>query len=898
METQRRWPARLKQFLSRYRHFSPALLWPVAGILLWIALEAFMAARLRDEKAEALEAATQQASARSRSYAAQLLRTVQQIDQLTLNLKLDWEQSGARLDLQQQQEQGLYPRTALLYATIVSRDGESLSSTVPTSREANFSNTDFFQYHRRHNSGGMVINRPTEGLRLGRPVVRFSRRLDAGPDFDGVALVSVEPAYLTTFHDERNLSPGDFISVQLPDGTLIANTEVGTGRVRSYREGPSFAPAEGATLEPATKFHDGEARIVAWMKLREYPLVSMAAIAEHNALAPYRRVADSYRNIMRLAGLGIVAFTLTGMAVSARLSWRRQREEGARRAFRIATDAAQEGFYTTRPIYGRDGRIVDFLFEDCNEHGAALFGMDVANVRGKRLSDLLHPDYRHEILDLYVQTMETGFYEDEFRVPHISPLRATWVNRRYVRSGDGVAVTLRDISRTKEHELALSQMANTDALTRLPNRHWLGGFMPEAVERAQRQHRRLAVMFIDLDNFKNVNDSLGHEAGDELLREAAARLKSVVRAADHVVRLGGDEFTVILENPSSGEDVARIARQIVRTIGDPFLLIDAPGKQHVSASIGIAMFPEDGDDDETLLRHADIAMYAAKAAGKGRFQLYQPQLSDSLFLKLAKEHALRDAIAKDQFVIHYQPRVSARAGRLASLEALVRWQHPERGLVYPDCFIGLAEDTGMIVRLGELVIDKVCAQLAEWRRRGVGRVPVSVNVSGLQLKEGGVSACIAAALARHQVAPELLEVELTESSVIDRGSVGRELAALRTLGVKLSVDDFGTGYSSLAQLQQLDVDVLKVDKAFTNALGKSDEGAVLFKAIVSMADALDISVVAEGVETAEQLQTLQSLDCDEVQGYLVSEALPPQDVPPLVRRQFLFPAPSHAWRKH
>ncbi|GIZ50128.1 hypothetical protein NCCP691_01420 [Noviherbaspirillum aridicola] len=887
-------PADLRRYLSRHRYFAPALLWPLAGILLWLALDAFMASRLQDEKAEAMAAATEQAATRSRSYAAQLLRTIQQIDQLTLSLKLDWEASGAQLDLEQQQERGLYPRSAMLYASIIDRHGDSVSSTLAAFGDASFAGDEFFHYHRTHPDNGLTINKPVKGKRINRQVVRFSRRIDADGEFDGVALVSVEPAYLTTFHDERSLRDGDFISVQLPDGTLLANTEDHAAVRRSYVEAPSFGPTEGTVLEPASKFFDREARIVAWKKLSEYPLVSMAAISETNALAGWQRVAESYRNIMSMATLGIAAFSLTGMLLTARLSWRRQREEVVRQIFRTATEAAQEGFYTMRPLYGRDGKIVDFVYEDCNEHGAALLGTDVRSLRGKRLSQTLDESYRKEIFDLYLHAMETGYYEDEFRVPKISPLRASWVNRRYVRAGDGLAVTLRDISKSKEHELALSRVANTDALTSLPNRHWLGAFLPDALERAARQHRTLAVMFIDLDNFKNINDSLGHEAGDMLLKAAARRLREVVRAADHVVRLGGDEFTIVLEGPHGTEDVARVARQVVRTISAPYELGGVAG-QHVNASIGISMFPADGADGDTLLRHADIAMYAAKAAGKGRFEFYQPHLSDSLFLRLAKEHALREAIDKDQFVVHYQPRVSTRAGRLNSLEALVRWHHPERGMIGPDDFIGLAEDTGLIVRLGELVIDNVCAQLAEWGRRGLGPVPVSVNVSGIQLREGGLSAFIAAALARHRIDPRLLEVELTESSVIDKGrATAHELSALRELGIKLSVDDFGTGYSSLAQLQQLDVDVLKVDRAFTSAVGKSEEGAVLFRAIVSMADALDISVVAEGVETREQLHALQSLDCDEVQGYLVSKALPAHEVPSLIARRYLFPASATA----
>jgi diguanylate cyclase (GGDEF)-like protein len=414
--------------------------------------------------------------------------------------------------------------------------------------------------------------------------------------------------------------------------------------------------------------------------------------------------------------------------------------------------------------------------------------------------------------------------------------------------------------------------------------------MPQSVAAAKAAGHMLALLFFDLDDFKNVNNTLGHAAGDDLLRLTAMRLRSALRPGDHAVRLGGDEFTVILEQVDGAEQVAKVTERVIAALREPFVLSD--GSRHtVHASIGISMFPADGDDADTLLKHADIAMYAVKASGKGQYHFYKPALSASLMQRLALEQALREAVDGDQFVLHYQPRVDTVTGALCSMEALVRWQHPQRGLVGPMEFIEVAEAMGLIQALGQQVADKVCVQLRAWEAQGLRPVPVSINVSAEQFNHGDVPGMIASCIARHGIPPALLEVELTESCMLvaDR-PVADELAAIKALGVKLLVDDFGTGYSSLSQLQQLDLDVLKVDRAFTAQLCRGREGVAFFRAIVSMAHVLGMSVVAEGVETLEELQILADMGCDEVQGYYISRPLPATDAARLLRGGSLLPA--------
>lgn len=472
-------------------------------------------------------------------------------------------------------------------------------------------------------------------------------------------------------------------------------------------------------------------------------------------------------------------------------------------------------------------------------------------------------------------------------MPDNNRLNIRWGHRRIVRVGDNLAVTLQDISERKEHESQLARLANEDSLTGLPNRHWFLNFVPVALARADDGDHGAALLFIDLDEFKQVNDTHGHAVGDRLLQLAAERLLSQLRPGDSVARFGGDEFVVLLSPFDSDQQVAIVATRIVEAFSKPFPI--AADQHMIGASVGIAVYPRDGLDAATLIRHGDIAMYAGKAEGKGQYRFFDPAQSNILKTRTQLRQRLLEAIDKRQFVLHYQPRVDTRTGELLSMEALLRWEHPQLGMIRPDEFIPLAESSGLIVPIGAIVIDQACAQLAAWRAHGAVPVPVSINVSPKQFLRGSVQRELEDALARHAVPAGLLEVEITESAMMgDQAEILAELAAIRALGVKLHVDDFGTGYSSLSQLQRMKMDVLKVDRSFTAELGRSREGTVFFQAIVSMAHALGMEVVAEGVENEEQLQILRALKCNEVQGYFVARPLPAAAIAPLLAQRYLF----------
>lgn len=856
--------------------------------LLWAAAETQVE---RDER-EKREFAMHLAEAAANTYAAQLEYLVAEMHRLILSIAFDWEEEPARLNLHRDNLRGLFPNNHEFLITIIDPRGYPVRTSFPTRTKGNYSSAEFFSRHAANCCSGLLISGPEPTALESRPFIHFSRRLqDRDGRFAGVVVISVASDFMTTLQDDSLQGENDFMTARLDDGTLLA-TRLGHGiRITQvfYREAPKFGPVQGVQFVGGEKFTDARARFVSWRRIEPYHVVAIAGMTEASALASHRAVAKGYRIGASIATLFLSLLALAGIAISVHVARRHRTDEQVRRTYRMATDAANEGFYMLSPLLDDRGSLRDFRILDCNDRAGALLGLTREQLVGHCARDVMPASTRAELLALCSRALVNGICEDELRVPAHGWIRATWVYRRAVHSGAGIALTLRDTSELKAQEQALADMANHDALTQLPNRRWLTSFLPAAIRRAERGGGRLALMFIDLDNFKTINDTLGHEAGDKLLQQAAERISETVRASDRVARLGGDEFTVVLENADADEVLARVATMIIGQLSEPFPLAAAVGG-HVSASIGISVFPDHGTDAESLLKQADLAMYAAKAAGRGCFHFYHPSLSDLLLQRLVKEQTLRQAIERKEFVVYYQPRVSSTTGRLSSVEALVRWQHPERGLLLPSAFIDVAEEAGLLVPISEFVIAQVGTQLAQWREAGVPLVPVSVNISPRQLKGGRTAACLAQALERNQLSASLLEVEITESAVVDQSaSTTRELDAIRALGIRLMIDDFGTGYSSLAQLHRLDVDVLKVDQAFTRSLAQNSEGELLYRAIVSMAAALDMYVVAEGVETLEQLRLLQAIGCNEIQGYIISPAVPPAAIASLAVAGCLHP---------
>ena len=455
-----------------------------------------------------------------------------------------------------------------------------------------------------------------------------------------------------------------------------------------------------------------------------------------------------------------------------------------------------------------------------------------------------------------------------------------------------LAGAVHDISRRKEIEEQVRRLAYMDALTGLPNRLAFDEQLHKAIARAERYGHQLAVMFIDLDNFKRVNDTLGHKAGDELLRIASARMQGTLRAhdtrtregdaMDSIARMGGDEFIVLLTDLESSNSAAVVARRLLATLAEPQTIHGT--EVFVGGSIGVSIFPQDGADSDILLKNADTAMYWAKEAGRGNFQFYDRAMGAKAMDRLLLESSLRRAIERNEFLLQYQPRVDVLTGAVVGAEALIRWQHPERGLLPPAQFIPLVENAGLELQVGEWVISNACQQIAQWRAAGLGVIQVAVNLASTHLSESSLPRLIERLHATHGLPPGCLEVEVTESILLaDTERSAAVAMELDAMGVRLSIDDFGTGYSSLSYLKRLPIHALKIDRSFVRDLATDPDDEAIVSAIIALAHSLKMKVVAEGVETREQLDFLRARGCDEYQGYLSSRAVDAEEFASVLR---------------
>jgi diguanylate cyclase (GGDEF)-like protein len=427
----------------------------------------------------------------------------------------------------------------------------------------------------------------------------------------------------------------------------------------------------------------------------------------------------------------------------------------------------------------------------------------------------------------------------------------------------------------KRYQEELEHQANYDELTGLPNRQLLNDRLKQSVF-GQRYKRSVAVVFIDVDHFKDVNDSLGHSAGDKLLRSIADRLRSAVREVDTVARLGGDEFVLILHDQARGDVIFRAMQRIIDTVKEP---VEIDNRElNITCSAGISLYPQDGPDVETLLKNADTAMYRAKAKGRNNFQFFTAEMNRIVNERFTLEHSLRRALERTEFRLYYQPRLNLRTHSVDAVEALVRWQHPELGLIPPERFMSLAEETGLIVPIGNWVLHNACVQARKWREAG-SPVTVSVNLSPRQFWTGDLAKQVAETLSKTGVEPAHLELEFTESMVMhDADHVIAALQVLKSIGIRLSIDDFGTGYSSLSYLRQLPVTAIKIDQAFVRDIDAGGpDGGILAQAIISIGHALNFTVIAEGVETRAQFDFLAAHQCDEVQGYYLGKPASPDE---------------------
>ncbi|HYH07454.1 MAG TPA: EAL domain-containing protein [Thermoanaerobaculia bacterium] len=523
-----------------------------------------------------------------------------------------------------------------------------------------------------------------------------------------------------------------------------------------------------------------------------------------------------------------------------------------------------------------------------------LLGYDDAELVGRSLFDFVHPhdleNARGMLHDVLAEPNHEAHGEWRFRLR-----RGNWVwlegfsqNLLHEPSVGAIVLNYRDVSQRKETEKQLEYRAHYDSLTGLPNRLLFRDRLVNALSHAQRNRVGVAVMYLDVDHFKLVNDGLGHSFGDMLLADVARRLHSALRASDTISRIGGDEFSILLPEVTNTEAVAGVARKVLDALDKPFRV--EGHDLFVTASVGISCYPSDGDDAETLLKCADAAMYRAKELGRNQAQLFTASMNERYVRRLALEQHLHHAIEREQLELYYQPVYDRARRRIVSLEALLRWRDPNRGIVPPIEFIGLAEETGMILAIGEWALRAACKQLRQWHDQGVPTLRVAVNISAVQLQQRELVEIVRSALEESSLAPQMLQLEITESAAMQNFEMTMKvLRELRDMGVGIAIDDFGTGQSSLTYLKHFPIDTVKIDKEFLRDVIADETAAAIVSYVINLAHTLQLKVVAEGVETEEQYTFLRHYACDLMQGYLFSKPIPADDVLPYLQHAILHP---------
>ncbi|MBI5752080.1 MAG: EAL domain-containing protein [Hydrogenophilales bacterium] len=813
------------------------------------------------------------------------------------------------------------------YVNIVVADGNgTLLCDALNSAPANFADRKWFRdvLRLRHFAvGDYVIGRLS-----GRPVLTAALPiLDASAHPSRVVFLAIDVGWLERLLAEAKLPVGMMFSIMDAQGVVLARFPQEAGRVgkphpipglvQAIRAGGAGGIGEGIGA-------GGKERLFAYDRAlggagggAVYVSASLAKsqVLEQGNLALMRQLA-----VLGLLTLAIFVFAwfATGRVVQRRI--------------RLLIEAAhkfERGDMTIRASVGRGaGELIELerAFNDMASSVERTFNQN-EKVMQVASESIIVTDSRGVIVKVNAFTEKLfGYQRDELLGQSIQvlvplPLREAHLRHmaRYqaqpevcsmgarqdlsARCKDGTEIpvnislgplvteegrftiaAVRDIRESKAYEARILHQATHDALTGLPNRALFLDLLNRAMIQAEREECLLAVVFLDLDGFKNINDTLGHDWGDQLLREIAQRISAAVRRNDVVARQGGDEFTILLQGVKHVDDVLAVLRKILAAVSEPVYLREK--EIHVTASLGITIFPLDDTDAEHLLRNADTAMYRAKEAGRDSFQFYTAEMNAQAQERLAIETDLRRAIAQHEFVLHFQPQVDIASGRVIGAEALLRWNHPEKGMIPPGKFIPVAEESGLIVPIGEWVLRDACRQLRAWQLSGLPSLRIAVNLSARQFREPNLPQRIAGIMAECGLENrEVLEVEITESLLMKNVEVARDmLKQLFDMGVRISVDDFGTGYSSLSYLQRFCLHALKVDQSFVRDITTGADGAVIAGVIVDMAHKLKLSVIAEGVETLAQLEYLEQIGCDEIQGFYFSRPLPAAAFEALVRQ--------------
>jgi diguanylate cyclase (GGDEF)-like protein len=689
--------------------------------------------------------------------------------------------------------------------------------------------------------------------------------------FLGVVARGMSPANFEMFFESLTLGEGSAISMLHRDGTMMArypHVEEMIGR--NFSSAPMqqlLTRQDHGTLRIISPV-DGDDRLIAGRRLQRFPLSVLATMTVSTALADWR---EQTRFLIGAAGLAALVIALTLFLIVRKLSKQHQDAERALAIEKARLDTAINNMTQGVLLYGPDTRIVF-----CNQRYLEMYNLSPEVVKpGCLFRDLIAyrksigsfkgdvDEFCTDILRNVAENKTTHYVTDDGRSVEI-------VNKPV--AGGGWVATLEDITDRRRAEQQIAHLAHYDALTDLPNRVLFRERLEQELERTKRGEQ-LAMLYIDIDEFKSVNDSLGHPVGDELLKAVAARLRSCVRETDFVARLGGDEFAIVQTDIEKTDDVMELVKRIYQSIREPYECLG----HHVTtdASIGIALAPHDGTDLDQLLKSADLAMYGAKGDGRRTYRFFEAEMDARVKERRVLELDMRQAIADRAFELHYQPVVDLRSNEIVGCEALLRWRHPVRGMISPAEFIPVAEETGLICEIGDWVLATACAEAVNWPPQ----VRLAVNVSPVQFRSHAFSLKVANTLATSGLPANRLELEITEAVLIrDDDTALALLQHLRAIGVRIALDDFGTGYSSLSYLRRFPFDKIKIDRSFVDGITETDGSSSIVQAVINIANAQNMTTTAEGIETEPQRQVLRDLGCTEMQGFLFSRPRPAAEI--------------------